>query len=192
MRKKYETNFKRKRKTKKIKYNEKTITSAQKEIKINFNNNKEEIINFKQNVTINNNNQKNNFDNKNCVLTGTINIYKDTYLEKKNKNNSKNEKIEKNENDEFVVDLRDDLEAQLLSEITNKNKLKYKENNVVLEDLDNKLNEIKKFRTYGFYSVIKNKKEIYIKINLKKLLKIIIKININFRLNLKKEDLLRQ
>ena len=113
MRKKYETNFKRKRKTKKIKYNEKTITSAQKEIKINFNNNKEEIITFKQNATINNNNQKNNFDNKNCDLTGTINIYKDTYLEKKNKNNSKNEKIEKNENDEFVVDLRDDLEAQL-------------------------------------------------------------------------------
>ena len=113
----YEKNMKpilrEKEKLKKSNITKTTITSAQKEIKINFNNYKEEIITFMQNVTINNNNQKNNFDNKNCELTGTINIYKDTYLEKKNKNNSKNEKIEKNENDEFVVDLRDDLEAQL-------------------------------------------------------------------------------
>ena len=113
----YEKNMKpilrEKEKLKKSNITKTTITSAQKEIKINFNNNKEEIITFKQNATINNNNQKNNFDNKNYDLTGTINIYKNTYLEKKNKNNSKNEKIEKNENDEFVVDLRDDLEAQL-------------------------------------------------------------------------------
>ena len=148
----YENNMrpilKEKEKLKKANTMKTTSMNPQKEIKVNYN--KDEVISFNQNNIINNNNQKNNLDDKNCELTGTMNIYKDTYIENKQKNDAKKEENENNEKDEFVVDLRDDLEAQLLSEIKNKNKLKYKENNIAPEELDNKLNEIKKFRTYGF------------------------------------------
>ena len=176
----YENNMKpilkEKEKLKKSNTMKTTITNPQKEIKINFNNNNiDQIINFKQSATINNNNPKNNLDDKISDLTGTVNIYKDTYVENKQKGAEKKEEAAKNEKDEFVVDLRDDLEAQLMSEINNRNKLKNKENNVAPEELDNKLNEIKKFRTYGFLpanqeqneNLPKNKKKKIVKNNSK-------------------------
>ena len=124
--------------------------------KYNINNDEFDKFVPKKRLLKSNNNQfsndnNDNLDNNVFILKSNLNINDNIYEENmdnnlninENKNNEK-DKINLNEN---IVDLRGNIEEQLLEEL--KNKKKY-HNNEINDEINEKISNIKRFRNHGF------------------------------------------
>ena len=124
----------------------------------NNNNNDNEFEKFvpKKRLLKSNNNPfySDNLDNNDFVSKNNLNVNENIYEEKMDNNlnidiNKNNEKDKKNINlNENIVDLRGNIEEQLLEEL--KNKKKYHNNNEINDEINEKISNIKRFRNHGF------------------------------------------
>ena len=104
-----------------------------------------------QKASIEINNEENNNNNENIILNENFdndNNYEEKIDENlKQANENKNENINKNIDNPNVVDLRGNIESQLLEEI--KHKKRYK-NNEINDEINEKINNIRRFRNHGY------------------------------------------